>query len=420
MLELGWPYPKRKQLLDELLNTPSDKTQHVPFQGKDMYLKIYTVPIGLPKYRLNNGRTYAAQAEYLATHSGEPSDLFTADLESEKAQQIQHELLRKMLGKGNLFEYFKGKGKKQSQALILNHMGFVVNGNRRLCAMRELLEGDPKEYGHFTHIGIVVLPPADEKDIDELEAVLQIEPDIKADYTWYDLALMMRKRRDNHKYDIFELANTYKMSKGDIEELIGCLEDAEAYLLDRGKAGQYHQLDQTEFAFQQLRKARSKHFKSEAEKNCFEKLSYCFIDNSAAGGRLYETIPSVAKNFDTIIDRVREEFDLKPQAVISDNAASEDLFGSDQPEIGDVLAALSDQTKLQAIRDLTIDVIESEKLKAKEQEKINFVFSQVKKANTLLIDATNTLTPHQEKSGIAGQLESIKKSIQKIEAWLDQ
>ncbi len=419
-MQYGWPYPKRKTLLDQLIGTSSDKTQLVPsFQGANKHFNIYTVSIDLPKYRLNNGRTYAAQAEYLATHPAVDRDIFEKDLESEEAQKIQHDLLKDMLGKNekDLIEYFKSN--EQTDALILTHDGFVVNGNRRLCTMRELLELDPDKYSRFEHIQIVILPPADEKDIDELEAELQIAPDIREEYTWYARALKYKKKRDQYGYTVSQLARIDKVPDAEVEEHIDILAFGDAYLEDRGWPQEYHRLEQTKYAFLELKKNREKRFKTEAEKSCFEKLAFCLIDDSSNGGRRYEAIPSAAKYFDSFVTRLRDDFDLTPKPVSSDTAPL-DLFGeAEESTLGDVLEVLSDPTKYNDIRDIVIDVVNSEKLKQREQEKTTFVLIQVRKANSLMMEASNALTDHQEKKGIEQQLEALEASIAKIKGWLN-
>ncbi len=92
-MKLGWEYPKRIATLQELGAQPQGPTYPVPFQGTLQHLPIRVVSIELPKYRLDNGRTEAAQLQYLATHPEIGRDLFTADLESDAAQTAQHEIL---------------------------------------------------------------------------------------------------------------------------------------------------------------------------------------------------------------------------------------------------------------------------------------------------------------------------------------
>src|SRR5216684_4710957 len=141
-MELGWPLPKRKELIQRLKQEPNKKTAVLPFQGRLQEFSRHRVPISFPKYRLDNGRTRSAQVEWLALHPELPKDLFTADLESQAAQSTQHNILKSMFGQGDkeLLRYFRKH--EQADPLILTELGFVLNGNRRLCAMRELINED--------------------------------------------------------------------------------------------------------------------------------------------------------------------------------------------------------------------------------------------------------------------------------------
>src|SRR5262249_29316909 len=145
-MELGWPLPKRKELIQRLRSERTTQSLPLYFQGRRQDLPIHRIPIGLPKYRLDNGRTRSAQVEWLALHADAPKNLFTADLESEKAQAAQHEILKTMLGSGKteLRRYFRDH--EQIEPLILTELGFVLNGNRRLCAMRELIRDEAETF----------------------------------------------------------------------------------------------------------------------------------------------------------------------------------------------------------------------------------------------------------------------------------
>ncbi|MGB8190641.1 MAG: hypothetical protein WCF67_01925, partial [Chitinophagaceae bacterium] len=54
-MELGWNYPKRKKLLGELFGKTTGKTQREYFQNGNQDFQIHSVPIELPKYRIDNG-----------------------------------------------------------------------------------------------------------------------------------------------------------------------------------------------------------------------------------------------------------------------------------------------------------------------------------------------------------------------------
>jgi len=391
---------------------PSKRTYDVRFQGKLQTFSIHNVPIELPKYRLNNGRTLAAQAQYLAKHPDLPPDFFKKDLEMEAAQSAQHEILGRMINEKQLLEFFRNN--EQEQPLILSHDGFVVNGNRRLCAMRALLAEDKEKFKRFEPLDIIILPPATEEEIDDLEAELQIHQDIKADYAWTARAFLYKWRKIEHNYTDDDIARRYKLAKGEVREWMQMLGFADRYLESRDKPGQYEEVEADEYAFRQLYKNRSKLFKTEGQRNVFEQISYCLIDDPE-GGRLYEKIPSAGKYFDKIVTALREELKLQPVAATPTDG---DLLGGSPDAVSDVLAAVEDETNSAKIREIVIDIVEGEIAKEKEQKRTDFVLSQVRKASTALIEAFNGITESTEKTGIDNQLDSISNSVDKLRKWL--
>lgn len=400
-ITLGWPFPKRKSFLAELLASRASRTHELTFQGRRQILGKYAVPVELPKYRLANGRTLAAQAEHLARHSELPRDLFTRDLENDEAQTAQHALLKAMLNGAGLLKYFRAND--QEEPILLSSDGFIVNGNRRICAMRELLAENQKEFARFKTVDIAILPPATDQDVFELEARLQIQPDIKDEYTWYTTAMMIRKQREDYDKSWADLADLYELREADVKDRLFLLEDAELYLADRGKEGHYHLLEGTEYAFRQLRANRdnAKLFRAEEEKVAYEKLCYCLIDENEDQGRLYEAIPGVAKYFARIVEDIRADLELEP----------------DQ-QLEDVCDAADNEKNRKAIRETISNVVASEKLKEKDRKQKTFVADQIRKANTYLAEALAAIDTDTSKDGIAPQLDAIDQHLIKLRQWI--
>ena len=198
-MELGWSLVKRREHIKELLQAGAIAEHRLEFQDRLQNLPVVTVPIGLPKYRLLNGRTASLQQEWLSENPDKSEDFFQRDPELTEAQEIQHQLLTKLIHGAGLLAYFRDTKNKQKEYIILDAHGYVINGNRRLCAWRTLLSQDGDAYGHFGHVDAVILPPCDDKAIDKLEGALQIEPDIRDDYTWDSLANMMQDRKKLHR-----------------------------------------------------------------------------------------------------------------------------------------------------------------------------------------------------------------------------
>lgn len=409
----GWPFPKRLKFLEDLLHTTTGKTFAVRFQSKLHHMQIYPVSVDLPKYRLKNGRTAAAQIEYLATHSSTDREIFSKDPESDEAQAVQHSLLKGMVNEEGLLDYFKKH--EQELPLILTNTGFVVNGNRRLCAMRELYYSEEQEqYERFRTIDVVILPPSDEADIDWLEGKEQIHHDIKANYSWVTTAVMYRVRMDEHKQDIKYVANLYEVNKPDVSEMLDMLAHAETYLKDRGKEGQYSLVEADRYAFSQLRKFRSD-FKTEGKKQVYDQLAYTLIEDPE-GGRAYQAVADTAKYFDQIVDEVKSEFDIKPEP--TPKSGTQLLSGGPQAIVAGTLAVLRDEKKRKKVREIIREVIASEEAKKRESKKANFVHSQVKRAKSALQDAAAAIDGKSSKDGIADLLVEIEKSVSKIGKWI--
>ncbi len=254
----GWPKPARLEEFKKLLARPAGATTRIVFQERNTDINIIRVPIELAKYRLANGRTVSLQAEYLANNPKTRTDIFSGDPELWDAQEVQHGLLLQLAKKSDLEKYFEDNTHKQIDPILLDEDGFVVNGNRRLACWRELTYKEPTTYGHFRHIDAAILPHCDEKEIDRLEANLQIEKDIKADYSWDARANMMLAKRKRDNFSDKELGELYGMKEGEVKELLDMRAYADEYLRSRGLADRWSLVSEDEFAFRRLVTSRQK------------------------------------------------------------------------------------------------------------------------------------------------------------------
>lgn len=391
------------------------------FRGRLEKYPVFVTPLDLPKYRLENGRTQASQENYLALEKNSklPEDFFSRDKESDQAQRVQHELLYEMIGKNNLLGYFKDSENKQSEPLILTHDGFVVNGNRRLCAMRTLYYTvDKDKYQHFKDIDVIVLPVCTPQDIDELEAYLQVQQDIKAGYTWISEACMLRARQHKYNYDEERLANIYDKSKSDIKAILQRLGFVDEYLDFIKKNKQYRLVEQYEFAFKQIQKYRPQ-LKEEETRELFTKMSYVVIENSAnISGRLYERIPEIKEHLNEITERfLKENIVSKPTKPQKSNY---DLFGSQKPNASPMIDIFEDEESKSKIIDIAIDVIDGQKEKQRQKRKVDSVLNEVSAANTHLQNATNFLSEKNiSKAGVQEHISAIEKSLDTIKRWIE-
>lgn len=412
---IGYPRPKRIDILSNLDRKNAGRKHRIAFQGVHQDIRVFRVPLELPKYRLANGRTKAAQRQHIAEHPNIGSDFFSRDVESDEAQKAQHILLEQTVDEQKLLGYFKKH--KQIEPLILTYDGFVVNGNRRICAMRILYDESPEDYMHFSHVDIILLPRATEKELDELEAQLQVHPDIKSQYTWVSKAIMMRDRREDHRYSEKELSSLYDLRVSEVRMLLDMLDYSDKYLASRGREHHYTEIVDDEFAFRQLVKTRKK-MKIEQRKNLLEICSFALIEEPI-GGRVYQVIPLVGEYIDKIQEALIPELHAK---TYEDNVGDsiEELLGVDvTTEQIDVISKASDLKNQNIVRTVTQEVIEGEEALKKEKKKANYVLSLVKKAHTNLTEALiGTTSERAAIKGIAVQLNEIERLIAKLRSWL--
>ena len=173
-------------------------------------------------YRIENIRTKSLQKQWLAQHRDQPKDLFTSDPFSIEAQETQHQVLKLLIDKENLLKSFKDNDKlQQTEPLICSNDGIVVNGNRRLCAWRELYYNYKSKYAHFQTVRVAVLPDNDPQGIYDLEVALQIRSDMKAEYVWHAIAADYQEKFDLGM-DIGVLAAKQNKKPEDISTYIEC------------------------------------------------------------------------------------------------------------------------------------------------------------------------------------------------------
>lgn len=404
-MELGWSLPKRREHLKEILVQKSDKTHPVPFQGKMQYLPIYSIPIGLPLYRLENGRTTGRQAEYLSAHPDIPGNFFRSDPESASAQKIQHQLLVALTReKKNLFKEFETQ--PQTEPIILTSFGYVVNGNRRLSTWRELLESDKTKFDRFRNIEVVILPYADEKEIDRIEADLQLKEDLKADYSWTSTALMMREKMERYNYSEDDLASLYNKDKKELSELFDSLDYAIQYLESRDIPSKFSEVDGDKaYAFIQIVRTRKKMKASAAYKELFERAAFCITDEAGEGKRIYAEIPKISDYIDSVVDSLVAELDVETEGDLKDAIASK------------VSEAIAEKDNFERARLVIRDVIEAASYAKRDKKKKDSVVVLAHRAKVALVEAKNSISPQSTKIGVAQALDDIEELIAYLRKW---
>lgn len=417
----GWPKLSRKE---EFLARRAQNPQahhRVVVEKAQVDLPIFKVHQNLPKYRMENGRTASAQVEWLAKHADKPRTFFKDDPELWEVQEVQHELLLKLVERSLLRKFFENPINRQVDPILLDEDGFVVNGNRRLATWRDLFYSDRSKFGRYEYIDVAVLPHADAKAIDRLEASLQIEPDIKDDYTWDAEANMMHAKLD--EYGESGLAELYGKKESQIRELLLMREYAEEWLKSRGKEHMWSLITSDELAFRRIVTTRAR-VGGAGRQQLFKEAAFALIDNpEEVKDSLHDAINGMALNIDPIVEKLKAAFEITAPA---SDAATEALFGgtpaptagaeSQDLALSRAIASGDNATKA---RQIIVDFIETQRMLRREAKSAERLLDCCAKANSLLEEGINIgLGAETKTEGVEAQLQQLDAKIVRIRAFL--
>ena len=414
----GWTKAARIEEFKKKLTSASDEACRVVIQGQIRAIKIIRIHQNVPKYRLENGRTSSAQVEHLAKNPQESAGLFVDDPELWKAQEIQHGLLLKLAEKSDLRKYFEDTANRQVETILLDESGFVINGNRRLATWRDLFHSDPGKFGHFEYVDVAVLPPVDGKAIDRLEAELQIEKDIKADYTWDAKANMMLAKRQREHYSDKELGELYGMKDSEVKELLDMRDYADEWLRSRGKDNLWSQVSGAELAFRRIATTRAK-IGGTGRQQLFKEAAFALIDEpDEVRDSLHDAINGMAQHIDPIVEKLKAAFKVEHAPVDDDTS---DMFGGGPAKSSaeaDELALSKEIGKhdnAAAARLIIVEFIESQKRLKRDTKAAEKLLDCCARATGALEDGIKLgLGAETKIEGVSGQLDRLETQIARI------
>lgn len=433
----GWEQIKREKYIAEHMNAPQGNYP-IFYRKQQEFCPLIQIPIELPMYRLENGRTVSKQEEYLAINQELDKKYFVRDKNSIEVQLVQHQLLLELVQSTELDKYFKehdSRGNpinKQNYPIICTPDGFVVNGNRRLCCWRSLYYEAPEKYSHFKYIQAAILPVFDEDAILELETELQIAPDIQADYSWHAEALMMQRLRDKGQYNIAEITKKFrKKNAKETERLIKMRALAAEYLAWKGPEfdKRWSKVDENEYAFRELIDQMSR-INSPLDKELFKYIGFALISSSQRDSD-YRRIKDAKKYLSKIMQDLKAQ--LLPDHPLSTPERQDapddnpyDLLMGGAPPIAEegesslMLPIIGDVAHVEDISETVEDTIDREKLFDKATQKATYIVEQVRYANTILQSSllVDLKDPALISTGLKEQLDAIEKCVVKLREWL--
>ncbi|MAZ85092.1 MAG: hypothetical protein CME90_16065 [Hoeflea sp.] len=402
----------------------TEKREFFGFRNRVHHLPFIQAPIDLPVYRMENFRTFTDQRDYIA-ENGKKADYFAAGTESEEVQQAQHQLLYRLALKGKadsvvpVADVLEAEG--QRQPLLITAGGIVVNGNRRLAALRELYDQGSK-FAHFSHIDVLVLPAdATAEEIVDIEANLQAVPETKLDYDWIGEAQLI-SRLVNLGRTPKVVADQLRRKEKDVKYAIQTLAEADLYLKEApGTQGNYSEIrEDAEQFFGDLPKLLEG--KSEAMKDASRAIAWTLYQNKGRlEGRLYDYNAAIGSLADNVLDRVAGELDIvtePEQDADGDGEADEfaiDIGEELQPtNFAGVIAALRAPDN-EAVIEALIDAAQTEIQLDKGQKSGGAALKAVQQAHTKLASVDMSRAEKSTVVKISKQLDAIKKIVAELE-----
>ena len=246
------PVQERAGLIEQKSADIGPGGYFVLYQGQYRELPVIELPQDKLVYRVDNGRLIT-ELQRLQKKKGLAPDHVRSRQDDPQVQEELHNLLLKLSKdpQGPIYQELEFQG-MQTEVLLITSDGVVVNGNRRLAAMRDLLLRDPEKYSRFSTVRAGVLPAdAQVQDIEYVEAALQLAPETKLAYSWINRRLKLRRQRDELKLPMDKILESYRLQgTQDLDRELQELALAEAYLADYClQPGEYALVQDTEELF---------------------------------------------------------------------------------------------------------------------------------------------------------------------------
>lgn len=329
---------ERETRIQRAVKAHYDKHPIYEYQNRLTLLPRIRVSVDLPIYRMENYRTRTEQLQSIQEH-GYADNFFLSGQENESAQHAQHRILVSLAaeGSGSITPIIDAlQTEEQRDPLVITSAGVVVNGNRRLAAMRELYTRDPHRYKHFSHADCAVLPSdATTRDIRETEVRLQMLPETKLPYNWVAEAIAISEMM-NDGQSREDIARLMKKKPRQIDHQAQVLTEVDLYLREWERQPHRYDLvleEKRQQIFNDLAKALRNKGGDDAEVR--RRIAWTLIANKNPDGRVYNYNFSFAKQAGEVCRALKSRLDVG-----SGRASDEGSTGEEESELEvDVAAA---------------------------------------------------------------------------------
>jgi hypothetical protein len=217
---------ERRLVLDEALKALAEpgqgpkETTRLVFRGNPVLLPVISVPLSQV---LLNPSTHRLRAQM---ESDPRAQLIKQSMYSDASQHLIAEMLREdPSNPGKIDKDFIElrddiKARGQLDPGVVSRDGILFNGNTRAVALRDLKN---------SYIRVAVLPPnASAADFDVLELTLQVQKDLKREYSFANELLMIEEQIDRYQKPIDEVAKLLNRKPRTVQQLLWILQQIRA------------------------------------------------------------------------------------------------------------------------------------------------------------------------------------------------
>lgn len=410
------PKHERESRIALECQNPIELSAFHEYQNATQQLPVVRLPIELPIYRMANGRTRTDQLKYIRQHKL-PVDFFRAGQENQDAQQAQHDLLDRFSKEGTAsiipIATVLAEG-RQTDAILVTSAGIVVNGNRRIAAMRELYASGEPAYQSYSHVRCRILPVSvSDKEIKEIEVRLQMQPETKLPYTWVNEALTIKDLMANG-FTKDEIMRDMRMQTAqELDAALQALTHAEIYLKEwRKEPEEYDAVEGSKQLFGDM--ARLLKNKNGEELELSRRLAFLIQDSSKRlGDRAYAFNFSFGKKSAEVAEALAARLDIdltSPPANDNQDGGELDIDLEDENEGASykpLIDVLDDSTRREEVAEELISVCESVRSAEQDEKRGQAALKAVRDANTKLLEVDLAIADPATYPALIAQLDSV-------------
>jgi len=426
------PRSERVALISKNSDASKESSKLHDFRGQTITLPLIRLPIETPVYRMENGRTFSEQADIVAKEKL-AKDHFEKGQELLEVQRVQHKLLSSLANKGTssvapIIDELRKDG--QRDPILITHTGIVVNGNRRLAALRELAKDSSEPSTSYAYVDCMVLPSdTSPEEIDDIELNLQGRKQTKLDYDWIGTARLIIRQIERGRKPL-DIAKRMRLKETEVKLIQKSMIEAELYLkewLDRPGELSLVSGDAEQF-FTDLSKQLAK--TPEGLENASRAIAWTlFTNRKDVPGRLYNYTSTFGELTQDVLDIVSESLEMEdlddeididlPENAISEEG--EDFFIDFEEEAAQhsyvpIIEALKNPDTKDEATTVVIQACQSVIEKKKEQKSEKAALSAIKAANSKLASVNLKEARPDDYVAIRKQLDNIAITVSSLQS----